>query len=248
MKKNIIILIGLITISIIALIVTTSILDTTPEGLKVVTSVEDITFEEKPNIYLFWGDGCSHCENLKEFINELPEDYKSKFTLNMFETWYNESNEEFMKELSTKMGEEATGVPYMIIGEETFSGYASVYDEDIKAAINNLDENSYDVYKEDTSYQTLTFEEMYKLDEQGIIIDVRTNAEYNEGHLKESVNIPLDEIESITKKYSDKDSLLYLYCQSGTRSKEAVNKLIDLGYTNIYDLGGINNQNLELVK
>ncbi len=72
------------------------------------------------------------------------------------------------------------------------------------------------------------------------LIDVRTVEEYNEGHLDSSINIPLDEISSITDVVSDKNSMIIVYCRSGVRSLEAANELLELGYTNIYDMGGIN--------
>ncbi len=77
------------------------------------------------------------------------------------------------------------------------------------------------------------------------IIDVRTEEEYNEGHLENSINIPLDIITTIN---IDKNETIYIYCRSGTRSKEAADKLKELGYINIIDLGGILNKKIELVK
>ncbi len=110
--------------------------------------VSDISFDDKPNIYLFWGDGCSHCESLKTFINDLPLEYKELFILNVFEVWYNDDNEEFMLELSNHFDEEIDSVPYLVIGDETFSGYAPIFDEDIKEAIMLLSDSKYDAYKE----------------------------------------------------------------------------------------------------
>lgn len=76
------------------------------------------------------------------------------------------------------------------------------------------------------------------------IIDVRTEVEYNQGHIKGAVNIPLDDITNqINYK---KDKTIAVYCRTGVRSKEAAKKLAKLGYTNIYDLGGIENMSAEL--
>ena len=65
------------------------------------------------------------------------------------------------------------------------------------------------------------------------IIDVRTNEEYKEGHLVDSINIPYDEIEKIDL---NKNQIIFVYCQSGNRSKIAYQTLVDLGY-NVFDLG-----------
>ena len=75
-----------------------------------------------------------------------------------------------------------------------------------------------------------------------IILDVRTKSEYDEEHIKDAINIPLDEINK--EIMLNKDKVILVYCRSGNRSKTAATKLIDLGYT-AYDIGGISSINLE---
>ena len=73
-----------------------------------------------------------------------------------------------------------------------------------------------------------------------IIIDVRTESEYQQGHIKNAINIPKESIdESVSEILTDKDQLLLVYCRSGNRSKQASEKLAKLGYSNIYEFGGI---------
>lgn len=72
-------------------------------------------------------------------------------------------------------------------------------------------------------------------EENTVIIDVRGEDEYNSGHIKDAINIPLD---NISKIEYDKDMKIILYCATGVRSTEAAKKLSDLGYTNIYNLDG----------
>ena len=67
-----------------------------------------------------------------------------------------------------------------------------------------------------------------------VIIDVRTNEEYNEGHLVDSINIPYDEIENTIT--IEKDKTILVYCRSGQRSSIAKTTLIKMGY-DVYDLG-----------
>jgi len=70
------------------------------------------------------------------------------------------------------------------------------------------------------------------------VIDVRTAAEYTAGHLPKAVNMPLSEVEAlVARKIKDKNSVLLLHCQSGTRSGIAKRKLVSLGYTNTFNLG-----------
>lgn len=67
-----------------------------------------------------------------------------------------------------------------------------------------------------------------------VIVDVRTNTEYNQGHLVDAINIPHDEIDENID--IDKDIVVFVYCKSGNRSKYAYEILTNLGYTT-YDLG-----------
>jgi len=85
-------------------------------------------------------------------------------------------------------------------------------------------------------FQTITTNEALKLMEEGVtVIDVRTEDEFNLSHIKNAINIPLDEIMNIDY---DKDTKLIIYCASGVRSQNAINQLIDLGYTSLYNLDG----------
>ncbi|HPY63882.1 MAG TPA: rhodanese-like domain-containing protein [Bacillota bacterium] len=77
--------------------------------------------------------------------------------------------------------------------------------------------------------------------EQTYLIDVRTKEEFEEGNVPNSINIPLDQIESIVDIVPDTDSTLLLYCQSGRRTVTAAKALLNLGYKVIFDLGGILN-------
>ena len=74
-----------------------------------------------------------------------------------------------------------------------------------------------------------------------VILDVRTPEEFAEKHIVGAVNIPNEEIgtEPIDE-LADLDQLILVYCRSGNRSKQASEKLVKLGYTNVYEFGGIN--------
>ena len=86
------------------------------------------------------------------------------------------------------------------------------------------------------SYKTIDTNEALELIDKGAtIIDVRTVEEFNREHIPNAVNIPLDGIEKIGY---DKNDVLIIYCQTGIRSKEAVQKLANLGYTSLYNLDG----------
>jgi phage shock protein E len=73
-----------------------------------------------------------------------------------------------------------------------------------------------------------------------ILLDVRTVAEYKEIRIPGALLIPLDTLKvQSSVLLSDKEATIVIYCRSGNRSKEAADMLIDLGYKNIYDMGGI---------
>ena len=82
-----------------------------------------------------------------------------------------------------------------------------------------------------------------------IIIDARTQSEYDEGHIPGAVLIPEYEIaDRAEKELPDKDQLILVYCRSGRRSKIAAEELVKLGYTNVKEFGGIIDWKYEIVK
>lgn len=74
-----------------------------------------------------------------------------------------------------------------------------------------------------------------------ILLDVRTIPEFNENGLTGAVNLPVDNIMDITNLIPNKETQVIIYCRSGNRSKTAYNKMKQLGYNNIYDMGSYRN-------
>ena len=82
-----------------------------------------------------------------------------------------------------------------------------------------------------------------------IIIDARTQEEYDQGHIPGAILIPEYEIaDRAEKELPDKDQLILVYCRSGRRSKIAAEELVKLGYTNVKEFGGIIDWEYETVK
>ena len=104
--------------------------------------------------------------------------------------------------------------------------------------------------KKDMNYTQISMEEavdMMAKEENYIILDVRTTEEFAEKHIPNAINIPNEIIGSEElAELPDKNQLILVYCRSGNRSKQASEKLAALGYTNIYEFGGINNWTGEL--
>ena len=97
---------------------------------------------------------------------------------------------------------------------------------------------------EANTYRRITMQEaveMMEKEENYIILDVRTHEEFAAGHIPGAIVIPNETIgtEEIDR-LPDKDQLIMVYCRSGNRSKQASDKLVKLGYTNIVEFGGIN--------
>ena len=72
-----------------------------------------------------------------------------------------------------------------------------------------------------------------------VLLDVRTPEEYHSGHIKGSINIPLDKITSANSKIPNKDTPIFVYCASGSRSAAAINMLQHYGFIHAVDIGGI---------
>lgn len=76
--------------------------------------------------------------------------------------------------------------------------------------------------------------------EGAIIMDVRTRAEYESGHIQNSINIPLDQLANNLHKWKDKNKPIITCCASGMRSASAKKLLTSCGYVNVYNGGGWN--------
>ena len=94
------------------------------------------------------------------------------------------------------------------------------------------------------SHQQVDAETAKKLmdtEDDYVILDARTQAEYDEDHIPGAILIPHDTVATAAEDaLPDKDQLILVYCRSGNRSKQASQALVDLGYTNVVEFGGIN--------
>ena len=94
-----------------------------------------------------------------------------------------------------------------------------------------------------SSYKTISSKEAQQMIEEhkdALILDVRTAAEYESGHIPNAVNLSNEDIQAgKVDSLKDKSQLIMVYCRSGNRSRQAAQKLAELGYTNVVDFGGI---------
>lgn len=102
------------------------------------------------------------------------------------------------------------------------------------------------------AYQKITAQEAKAIidgEEDVIILDVRTDSEYRLGHIEGSVLLPHTEIkEKAHQMLPDKNAIILVYCRTGIRSAQGSNLLLEMGYTNVYDFGGIVDWPYEVVQ
>ena len=95
----------------------------------------------------------------------------------------------------------------------------------------------------DQTYHQISQDEakaMMALDDGHVVVDVRRQDEYDEGHIPGAILVPNESIATEPPEaLPDLDQIILVYCRSGRRSKEAAGKLAQIGYTNIYEFGGI---------
>lgn len=106
-----------------------------------------------------------------------------------------------------------------------------------------MDDNQEAVQENSSAYHKIDAKEAKDMidNDKVTIVDVRTEQEYQEKHIPDSILVPNETIEEEAKdKLPDKEAVLLVHCRTGVRSKQASDKLVQMGYKNIYDFGGIN--------
>ena len=105
-----------------------------------------------------------------------------------------------------------------------------------------IPESTYQQISQETAKEMMDTQEV-------VILDVREQNEYNSGHIPEAILLPVGTITEDTAAavIEDTDTVVLVYCRSGNRSKTASQALADLGYSNVYEFGGINDWPYEVV-
>lgn len=100
-----------------------------------------------------------------------------------------------------------------------------------------------------TSIPMEAAKDIFEIEGDYVILDVRRADEFAQGHIPGAVNIANEDInDTELEGLQDKDKTIYVYCRSGNRSKQAAQKLADMGYTNIIEIGGIKDWTGEVEK
>lgn len=121
------------------------------EGIKM-TATDYAETDDQINIYMFRGNGCGYCRAFLTYLESITKEYGKYFKLVSFEVWQDADNAELLDAIGSFLGQEASGVPYIIIGDQVFPGYAESYNTGIEEAIKKLYETEkskrYDVFEE----------------------------------------------------------------------------------------------------
>lgn len=114
---------------------------------------EEVTSTEsnEVKVYFFRGEGCSHCAEAEAWFESIEAEYGSYFEIIDYETWYNQDNADLMQRVAEARGEEAQGVPYIIIGNKSWNGFTESYEsemiEQIKSEFEKDVADRYDIIK-----------------------------------------------------------------------------------------------------
>lgn len=153
MSKKKILIISLITFIFILFIVLINISNKMNEEkikstITMNSKLSDVVYDEnKLNIYLFWGEGCPHCEEEWKFLNRIAPKYYDKIHVYGFEVWNSKENQKIMNEFKDKLNiSKDSGIPLTIIEDKYYIGYDESYNDEILKLIKNNHKNSKDIY------------------------------------------------------------------------------------------------------
>lgn len=147
MKKSIIISIVLLLIISVVILCFYLNRDTSVYNKNAVLS--SIEFKDKVNIYVFWAEGCSHCEELYQYLEPLQKEYKNTFNIYGFEVSKNKINQDIMDSFKEELGGKKWEytVPYYIIGDESMEGFSAGMKDEISETILIKYENLHNINK-----------------------------------------------------------------------------------------------------
>jgi len=199
----------------------------------------------------FWTIGCTYCKEMMPYINEVYIERNDIEVITINSGDNKERIQEYLEENNYKIkvlpdinlnvtNQYNAGSPTSILIDEEGNIINRVTGKMNKEEI--LDFIALKL-KTGIPYINITDDEAkeeIEKDSSIILLDVRTEEEYNEKHIPNSRLIPIEELETrAEKELKEKDRKIFIYCGSGGRSATAARMLIDLGYTNVYNLGGI---------
>ena len=99
-------------------------------------TTDEVSEESKEvKIYFFRGEGCPHCAEAEEWFQSIEEEYGSKFEIVDYEVYNSQENSDLMDRVAEARDEEVTGVPYIIIGNQSWNGFSAELEDEILSQI-----------------------------------------------------------------------------------------------------------------
>ncbi len=103
--------------------------------------------KNKVNVYLFRGSSCGHCLDAVVYFSSIVGEFGQYFNLKSYEVWANSDNSDLMQKVANKLDDEVNGVPYIVIGNKSWSGFTESYGDEMKEVIKEqYDKDSKDRY------------------------------------------------------------------------------------------------------
>lgn len=158
--------------------------------------------DDQVTIYLFRGHGCGYCQSFLTFLNSIVDDYGKYFKLVSYEVWNDKNNSKLLEQVADFTGEDAGGVPYIIIGEKVFPGYVSDWDDDIKEAIKTE-------YEKDEKYDVMQEMEKASKDENKTTTTSSSSIYWNLGFITIATLIIIIFISTYNKKLNNRIDAIY---------------------------------------
>jgi thiol-disulfide isomerase/thioredoxin len=100
----------------------------------------------KTNVYIFWGEGCPHCEEAFKYFESIREEYGDYFNLYGFETWNNSDNASLLEKFGEVLNIKPSGVPFIVIGDEYYIGFIPETSDVLLKAIKDNRNKGNDIY------------------------------------------------------------------------------------------------------
>ena len=163
--------------------------------------------DKQVTIYLFRGQGCTHCEDFLNYLNSIVNTYGNYFKLRSFEVWHNKTNDKLKNVVGSYLGydvnnENEFGVPFIVIGNKSFIGYREESNEEILNAITEEynSEEKHDILKLLIDYEEEEMNDMTIVMWVGIIVVVCTVVDIILKSIQnKKLNERLDSIERVIK-------------------------------------------------
>ena len=213
-------------------------------GLVVSVSFIKVSAKTPANVYLFYGEGCGYCAGAMSYFESIEEEYGDMFDVVKYEVWNSSENQKLAEKVASVFGDELGGVPYIVIGEKTFAGYAldGSFNEDILEAIKTAynAENRFDVMEQLNSNVKESNVLLYVvlvvvvLLEAGLLVYAKRNAYANEtvkGEVKKEEpkkeakkEEPKKEVKTEEKKTATKKTTKKASTKTTTTKKPATTK------------------------